>query len=156
MMRLLTYLDNVIKGAVALSIFVIMVIICVQVFYRFALNDAQPWPEEASRFLMIWALFIGGAYAFLERDHASITYLSRKLPKNATIIVDVAIHLLIILFLTAIVYGGIQQMLRLGSYTTGALGISRAIPYAAIPVSGLIYIAFAVRLILKTLSGRPA
>lgn len=151
---LLKYLDNLTKGAVAFSIFLIMVIICVQVFYRFALNDARPWPEEASRFLMIWALFIGGAYAFLERDHASITYLSKNLPQNASVIVDVTINILIILFLAAIIYGGFQQMLRLGSFTTGALGISRAIPYAAIPVSGLIYIAFAARLIIKSLSRR--
>lgn len=152
----LRYLDSFIKSVVAFSIFLIMAIICIQVFYRFALNDARPWPEEVSRFLMIWALFVGGAYAFLDREHASITYLSSRLPKRASIIIDVINHALIILFLAAIIYGGVQQMLRLGGHTTGALGISRAIPYAAIPVSGFIYTAFAVRLILKSLCGRPA
>lgn len=152
MTTLLRHLDNLIKGAVAFSIFLIMVIVCIQIFHRFILNDALPWPEEASRFLMIWALFIGGAYAFLDRDHASIEYLSKKLPGKASVVVEIANNVLIILFLSVIVYGGAQQMIYLGGHTTGALGISRAIPYAAIPVSGLIYIAFAVRLILKSLS----
>lgn len=156
MTRLLKYLDNIIKGAVAFSIFLIMAIVCVQIFHRFILNDALSWPEEASRFLMIWALFIGGAYAFLDRDHASIQYLSKKLPRQVSVAVDIANNVLIILFLSVIVYGGVQQMVYLGGHTTGALGISRAIPYAAIPVSGLIYIAFAARLILKTLSKESA
>jgi TRAP-type C4-dicarboxylate transport system permease small subunit len=156
MRNILKLVDNIIKGATGFSIFLIMLITCIQVFYRFALNDAQPWPEEASRFLMIWALFLGGAYAFLDREHASITYLSSRLPRKPAVVIDVIIQLLIIVFLLAIIYGGWQQMTLLGSYSTGALGISRAIPYAALPVSGLLYIAVAVRLIINNFGGRQA
>lgn len=147
----LLYVDNAIKGAVATSIFLIMAIICVQVFFRFVLNSALPWPEEASRFLMIWALFIGGAYAFMDNEHASITFLSKRFPLKLSIAVNVFNNLVIIFFLSVIIYGGHQQMDRLGGMTTGALGISRAIPYAAIPVSCILYILFAIRLILINL-----
>lgn len=150
----LYYIDNAIKGAVAASIFLIMVIICLQVFFRFVLNNALPWPEEASRFLMIWALFIGGAYAFLENDHASITFLSKRFPSKIANLIKIFNNALIIFFFSAIIYGGYQQMTLLGGHTTGGLGISRAIPYAAIPVSGLLYILFAARLIVKDLSRR--
>ena len=156
MRNIVLYVDNAIKGAVAASIFLIMAIICFQVFFRFVLNNAQPWPEEASRFLMIWSLFIGGAYAFLENDHASITFLSKRFPPKFSAFIEILNNVLIILFLAAIIYGGLQQMIRLGGHTTGALGISRAIPYAAIPVSGTIYVLFAIRLILKILSGRSS
>lgn len=148
----LVYIDKAIKGAVATSIFLIMAIICVQVFFRFVLNSALPWPEEASRFLMIWALFIGGAYAFLENEHASITFLSKRFPYKLSIVVNVFNNLVIIFFLSVIIYGGYQQMDRLGGLTTGAMGISRAIPYAAIPVSCILYVLFAFRLILINLN----
>ena len=156
MRTFINYLNHLIKGAVAFSIFLIMVIVCVQIFCRFILNDALPWPEEASRFLMIWALFVGGAYAFLDRKHARIEYLAKKLPRTASVVVDIVNNVLIIVFLSALVYGGAQQMILLGGHSTGALGISRAIPYAAIPVSGLIYIAFAARLLLDSVSRESA
>lgn len=40
-----------------LSVFamgLMVVIILTQVFFRYVLNNALPWPDEAARFLMLW------------------------------------------------------------------------------------------------------
>lgn len=147
--RAVQYLDWAIKGAVALSIFLIMAIICIQVFYRFVLNDARPWPEEATRFLMIWSLFVAGAYVFYDQEHARITYVSERLPRMAKVVVDGLINVLIIILFAVVIYAGVQQMDRLHALTTGGLGVSRAIPIAALPVSAILYIAVAAYLILR-------
>lgn len=154
MNKVLHLLDWIITRLIAASILLILVVICIQVFFRFVLNDALPWPEEASRFLMIWALFLGGAYAFFEREHASITFFCRRLPSWARRTNDIFIHVVIIAFLGALMYGGWQEMSMLKGMSTGSLRISRAIPYAAIPISSIIYIAFAIRIIIKGSSGR--
>ncbi|RUA18458.1 MAG: hypothetical protein DSY83_02265 [Flavobacteriia bacterium] len=155
MQKISRLLDFLITRVVAASILLILVIICTQVFFRFALNNALPWPEEASRFLMIWALFLGGAYAFYEREHASVTYFSERLSGWARRVNDVVINLLIILFLGALIYGGWQEMSMLKGMSTGSLRISRAIPYAAIPTSAIVYIAVATKIILGNFSRRP-
>lgn len=146
--HVLRYLDYTIKGTIAVSIFAIMAIICLQVFYRFVLGDAKSWPEEASRFLMIWALFIAGAYVFYEGQHSKITYVSSKLPRAVQVAIDIVVNVLIIVLFAIVIYSGLQQMDNVGGMTTGGLGISRAVPYAVLPVSGVLYIALAVYLIL--------
>ena len=39
------------------------VIIIYQVFSRFVLEASLPWSEELTRYLMIWAVFIGASLA---------------------------------------------------------------------------------------------
>ena len=40
-----------------------VVIILTQVFFRYALNNALPWPDEAARFLMLWLAGLMGPIA---------------------------------------------------------------------------------------------
>lgn len=48
----------------ALCILFMVIFILAQVFFRYVIGTALPWPEEASRFLMLWSagLMIGTAY----------------------------------------------------------------------------------------------
>lgn len=48
----------------AFCILLMVVFILAQVFFRYVIGTALPWPEEASRFLMLWSagLMIGTAY----------------------------------------------------------------------------------------------
>ena len=52
------------RGLGAFCMAAMVVIILAQVFWRYVLNNALPWPEEAARFLMLWAtgLMIGTAF----------------------------------------------------------------------------------------------
>jgi len=154
MNKLLLSIDKIIKSLIALAIFLILLIVCLQVFYRFILNNPLSWPEEATRFLMIWALFLSGAYAYLNNEHSGINYFSRRFGKNISLVSEIFIHLVVIGFLSVLVYGGWMEMTMLKNLKTGALGISRAIPYAAIPISSLIFIAFAIKLIIATINKR--
>lgn len=68
-------------GAVCMALMV--VIILVQVFWRYVLNNALPWPEEAARFLMLWAAGLMIATAFRRGGFVSIDMLVRLLPLRA-------------------------------------------------------------------------
>ena len=37
-----------------IAIGLMVIIILIQVFFRYGLNSALPWPDEAARFLMLW------------------------------------------------------------------------------------------------------
>ena len=39
-------------GIVAIGLMVVCILI--QVFMRYVMNNALPWPDEAARFLMLW------------------------------------------------------------------------------------------------------
>jgi len=66
-------------GAACLGLMV--VVILVQVFFRYALNSALPWPEEASRFLMLWSTGLMAPTAFRRGGFVAIDMVIRMLPR---------------------------------------------------------------------------
>jgi TRAP-type C4-dicarboxylate transport system permease small subunit len=149
---LIRLVDVCIRGFISLAVFAIMAIICVQVFFRFVLNDAMPWPEEAARFLMIWSLMLAAAYAYFSHDHARIDFLFRRLPSSAATYVTILIHVLVLGFMIGLIVGGTTLVERMGGMPTGALRISRGVPFAAIPVSAVLFALISVRHIVYALT----
>lgn len=66
-------------GAACLGLMV--VVILTQVFYRYVLNNALPWPEEASRFLMLWSTGLMAPTAFRRGGFVAIDMVVRLLPR---------------------------------------------------------------------------
>lgn len=66
-------------GATCLGLMV--VVILVQVFFRYVLNNALPWPEEASRFLMMWSTALMAPTAFRRGGFVAIDMVIRMLPR---------------------------------------------------------------------------
>ena len=76
-------------GAVCMAAMV--VIILVQVFWRYVLNNALPWPEEAARFLMLWATGFMAPTAFRRGGFVSIEILVRALPRMAASVLSLGL-----------------------------------------------------------------
>ena len=66
-------------GAVCLGLMV--VVILTQVFCRYILQNALPWPEEASRFLMLWSTGLMAPTAFRRGGFVAIDMVVRLLPR---------------------------------------------------------------------------
>ncbi|MFN7224960.1 MAG: TRAP transporter small permease [Paracoccaceae bacterium] len=71
------------RGLGAVCMAAMVVIILAQVFYRYVLGSALAWPEEAARFLMLWAAGLMVATAFRRGGFVSIDILVRLLPRGA-------------------------------------------------------------------------
>lgn len=56
------------------------IIILFQVFYRYVLDSALPWPEEAARALMIWMTALAAPTAYRYGGFVSIEMLKDYLP----------------------------------------------------------------------------
>jgi TRAP-type C4-dicarboxylate transport system permease small subunit len=103
------FFDGALRFAVPSCIAVIMLVIGMQVIAR-ATVGAFSWPEELSVMLMIWALMLASVYVLNERGHVGITVLVDRFgPRNAAL-VSAVMHLLIILFCVAVIYGAVVVM----------------------------------------------
>jgi len=71
------------RGLGAACMAAMVIIILAQVFYRYVLGAALAWPEEAARFLMLWAAGLMIATAFRRGGFVSIDILVRLLPRAA-------------------------------------------------------------------------
>ena len=66
-------------GAACLGLMV--VVILMQVFFRYVLGSALAWPEEASRFLMLWSTGLMAPTAFRRGGFVAIDMVVRMLPR---------------------------------------------------------------------------
>jgi TRAP-type transport system small permease protein len=66
-------------GATCLGLMVIAIL--AQVFFRYVMNSALAWPEEASRFLMLWSTGLMAPTAFRRGGFVAIDMLVRLLPR---------------------------------------------------------------------------
>jgi flavin reductase (DIM6/NTAB) family NADH-FMN oxidoreductase RutF len=65
----------------ALCMGLMVVIILTQVFFRYVLGNALAWPEEASRFLMLWMTGLMAAPRYRRGGFVAIDMLVRLLPR---------------------------------------------------------------------------
>lgn len=84
-------------GAICLGLMV--VVILTQVFFRYVIGLALPWPEEASRFLMLWSTGLMAPTAFRRGGFVAIDMVIRLLPRVVATGLSVFLMVLAILVL---------------------------------------------------------
>jgi TRAP-type transport system small permease protein len=99
-------------GAVCLGLMV--VVILVQVFFRYVLNNALPWPEEASRFLMLWSTGLMAPTAFRRGGFVAIDMVIRMLPRAVATILSIFLMTVSILVLWVALGIGWSEVTGLG------------------------------------------
>ena len=77
--------DNVLKvgrwiSIVAIGLMVLAILI--QVFFRYVLNSALPWPDEAARFMMLWLTGFMAPLAYRQGGFVAIDMLIEALPEK--------------------------------------------------------------------------
>ena len=63
---------------VAIALMVLAILI--QVFFRYVLNNALPWPDEAARFMMLWLTGLMAPLAFRRGGFVAIDMVVAALP----------------------------------------------------------------------------
>ena len=66
-------------GIVAIALMVIAILI--QVFFRYILGNALPWPDEAARFCMLWMTGLMAPTAFRRGGFVAIDMVPMMLPR---------------------------------------------------------------------------
>jgi TRAP-type C4-dicarboxylate transport system permease small subunit len=67
-----------IVNSAAVALFSAMVVVTtLGVFFRYVLNNALPWAEEADRYLFIWLSFVGASITMRHKAHIAVDLLLR-------------------------------------------------------------------------------
>ena len=83
-----------------IAIFLMVVVILLQVFFRYILNNALPWPDELARFLMLWMTGFIAPSAYRWGGFVSIEMLPKLLPKlieNILLLILLSLSLFILI-----------------------------------------------------------
>lgn len=77
-----------------------LMVVCIltQVFFRYALNNALPWPDEAARFLMLWMTGLIAPMAYRQGGFVAIDLVLQIINKRLAAVIS-----LLLLFIAGVV-----------------------------------------------------
>ncbi len=132
-------LEKLVSWMIILSLAGIFFFVTMQVAFRFLFQSPLPWPEELSRILFGYLVFIGGAEASMERSHISIDIVDTlfRNPKHK-ICADIFRSLLVLLALCVMFYGAWQIIPATSSMALPATGFSMALMVVPVLVGSLL------------------
>jgi TRAP-type C4-dicarboxylate transport system permease small subunit len=110
---LLNYVDQYAEGLIAfVLLWVVIVIVCIEVFRRYVLNWSGEYSDELARFSLIWLVYIGVPYCIRNRCHIVVDALPRAMPPWLNHFINIVADLCFLLFAILIVKYG-QQIIAL-------------------------------------------
>jgi TRAP-type C4-dicarboxylate transport system permease small subunit len=130
MERLLDLYCKVLKGAIALCLAVMVVLVFTNVVLRYIFNSGIATSEELSRWLLVWLTFLGAIVALREHAHLGVDTLIRALPPRGRLICFVLSYVLML-------YA--DGLLLLGSWKQAVLTFGDSAPASGISVGMFFY-----------------
>jgi len=135
--------------AAAILLICITLVVTLQIVCRYILQELPPWSEELSRYLFIWANFVGAGVALARSSHVSIDSLVARLPDSVRRKLETVVVILVTTFALFMVYQGVVTAVAMkGSYSI-TMHFSMAWVFAALPAAGLIFVLYQLQKIFK-------
>ena len=146
-----------------IAILLMVIVIIIQVFFRYVLNNALPWPDEVARFLMLWMTGLIAPSAYRWGGFVSIDMLQRFLPKTLS---NILVFLILIISLTVLLIGfemGLRHINAGWIFSSSSIKIPYSLlggkteamklawMYMSLPVGIFLLILVNIGLILKTI-----
>src|SRR5215813_4514400 len=129
--RLLELTSGLLIGAMT-------VLVTIQVFARYVLNNTPPWSEELCRYLFVWASFLGACVATGRAAHLGVDSLVARLPAGAREVLRHAVTALIAVFMGLLVWQGAALVPAMATQRSPSMGISLQYVFIAIPIAAVI------------------
>ncbi|MCG7622275.1 TRAP transporter small permease [Epibacterium sp. Ofav1-8] len=115
-------------GCVAVAAMVVAILI--QVFFRYVMNNALPWPDEAARFCMLWMTGLMAPTAFRQGGFVAIDTLSAMLPLRIGSLLSLVLLCLSLLVLVVAVKIGIGEVTGIGGrFATASLYLPNSLGF---------------------------
>lgn len=140
--------------------------ILIQVFYRYILNNALPWPDEAARFGMLWMTGLMAPIAFRRGGFVAIETLPDLLPKRSGDVLNLILLSLSLVVLIVAVNLGYKEVTGFGGrFATASLYLPTSLTFdewfriprswmmLSLFVGVILLIAVNIELMLRSLIG---
>ena len=126
----------------------------IQVFYRYVLNNALSWSEEASLWMMVWITFIILPVAYRKGLNISMMFFRDRLQRNrAEFILRCCFHVIVIVISVVCIYQAWNMFMGGFKIELPALEVTKAWVYAIMPPAWLLLILAAIEGIIKDAAG---
>lgn len=136
LIRLMDPVNLILKWVLAALLATMCVLIGWQIFARFVVGEALDFSEEASRFIMVWLVLLGAAYAAKDHRLIRVDALERSLTLKPRSAVMLTAWIASIVFYLMLIWFGISMAGGVSYQLSPATEISMTWAMAALPVGG--------------------
>lgn len=129
---------------ICISLFAIITIIGLyQIITRYVFNSPSTISEELLTFLFTWMALLSAALVFGKREHMRMSYVANFFKGKNAIYLSIFSEVVVLLFAVLIlIYGGISITKLTTIQITASLGVSMALVYVVVPISGVLTVIY--------------
>jgi len=127
-------LCSALKAMAAMLLASYFVLVLVQVFFRYVLNESLFWAEELVRGLMVWGVMISSALVAASRSHIRVEVLELMLPPAGRKVVVWIGRALTIAFSVILLWAAVELMNRSWFQQSPILQIPKWSVYMAVAI----------------------
>ena len=142
MKKALDVLEKVLRFICSILMVGIMIMIAMQVFTRYVLNNALTWSEHAARGMFIWMLMLYAGVLIRNAGNLGFDLIANSLPKKLNNAFNLLCELLIFAFALFWFFQGIALCQKFGKFTFADLKLPYNTIYAAEPVGAALIALF--------------
>jgi TRAP-type C4-dicarboxylate transport system permease small subunit len=147
-------LGNGVEAIAVTTGVVFIVLIFLQVLFRYLFQSPISWSEELIMLFFQWTIFLGAAISMRSGGHFRLSFLARHLSTRVSSYVDILCLFLMAMVAFMMLLKGWGMVVLTRNSTFATMGISRAFSYAAIPISGALMIIYLIPLFVQKVKGR--
>ena len=122
-----------IDDMIAFAVFWAMgIVVFLQFFSRYILNDSAAWTEEIARYLLMWVTFIGASVVMRRGTNIAVEVLMHMLPEGPQRLLRFIIDIVVVGFVALLCYFSILITERMGIQRMTVIDWSMSLVYAGI------------------------
>lgn len=152
------FLKNFEEYLSALLLACMVILIFMQIVFRFLLNLPLRWTEESARYSMILLIYLSACSGVKKEKHIRIEAIHDALPQKAAFVYWLFSNVIWFVFNTVMIYFGIKMALHI--YSTGqvspVLHVSMGLLYMVIPVCFTIMNIRIIQLVISRIQKEKA
>ncbi|WHH60901.1 TRAP transporter small permease [Petroclostridium sp. X23] len=136
-MKIVKKIEEIVNYIIVTFFASLVIIVLLQVFFRYVLGHSLVWAEETARILFIWIIYIGGIVTVKKGMNITFDVVIDSVPDKIWKYLFPFVNLVSCIFLLCIVVLGLKMSIANMRQLTSMLRIPMGIIYLAIPVGAL-------------------
>lgn len=157
MIRALVRVEDAIARVERLAVFAalmgLVVILFLQVLFRFVIEQPLDFTEELSRTLLIWLVFLGASYGTYTAQHFVVDFIFTACPQAFQRVAGPLVDLLTVVFLGVILWVGWNTTLNATVQQLPVLGVPVMVQVIAMPIGAALMILHTLMALVRRKAG---
>lgn len=137
--------------AAGIALVLAMLLLNANIIMRYVFTRPLLWAQEAEVGLLLWAIFLGGAYVYRRGANLNSNMVVNRFSSGTRFLIKLMVDFLVILSLAALTYGGILYVSHFMDEVMPVLGIPRFYVDGAIPCGFGLAFLYAVFFFIRDL-----